>query len=106
MSIWNVDAFCNSPFKETVVYTPTGAAAISIADAVVSRKNKDIVTFPRMDQSQSKYDTTLLIRRSHVATVTENKDRVNAADTKGVNKDYIVKEIIEATPESWMLGLV
>lgn len=101
------DAFFNSisPFIETISYIIPSGTSKSIS-AIVNRKQQSNTSFRKMTSNFMIYPLEILVKKSDISTVTENKDKVSALNKKGQTKNYLVKEIVNSDHETWTLGCV
>ena len=103
MSVYDFEAFKNSSFAETITYTPSGSAAVSIS-AVVLRHGAQKLNNPGGISNQF-YPIVIEIDRTDIATVTLQKDKVTCNDANGESKDFRVSKILYSDAGCFKLGL-
>jgi len=99
----------SNPFRESVTYTPTGAAAKVIYGIVNRGGNAKSSTGRGTDRLNAIYDYTMLISctaTDGVQYVTPNKDKVLiTAPEFGESNTFLVAGVIAKTAMAWHLGL-
>jgi len=97
----------DNPFRKSITYTPSGAAAKTIYGIVTTRGTAKIGGQGKLN---SGYDIELIISHdatNGIYTVTPNKDTVSfsAPEYGNVTNTYMVGGIINYSPMMWHLGL-
>lgn len=103
MSVYDFKTFKNSPFGESISYTPSGDVSKTI-NAVVFRQGPKQISAQRGGEVQY-YPLTIEIDRSDIATVTENEDKITCPDVNGASKTYRVSKILASDEGCFKLGL-
>jgi hypothetical protein len=102
-SVYDFSIFKNSSFGETVVYTPSGGAAVSIKACVFRRGLQKLD--PRNSAPIPYYPVVVEVDTVDVPTVTVNEDKISCPDATGVTREFRVSKILYSDEGCFKLGM-